>query len=372
MKKNGLVWVIALIVILLIAICVSTFVSHLWSQNFYLDFGLILDFALVGAALFALVTLVLLYRKTKNEQAINTSVEFYKKKLEAYTEFNEILWKTDSNIKAITEKWQNVIFYLPTAKIEQLSDLMKDLDVAEEDSSYEIKAKMSYLLKCDLQGKDYSKSSDITKTIADIAKLYKNVIKPSTDQEATLASEQSVIKWTNFNNELYESIDNTNVTYWHFCAYDATIQDRALSKDNNRLSLMEWGTDKRTNQLRQVHPGDVIFLFNSGGAGYVGMYKAIGKEIITHLKNDNKFKVETYDRMDIRSEDVIETTSQEADIYGALNEGGDYVASIFVEEVSSLRGKSRNPIGVAYRQTISRINNREYCDTILRYFDGQQ
>ncbi|MBR4722835.1 MAG: hypothetical protein IK053_07265 [Muribaculaceae bacterium] len=371
MKNNGSFWAIALILILLVAICVSPFIGHLWSQNSDREFGPNLVFALIGAALSALVTLVLLYRQTKNEQATNTNVEIYKKKLEIYTEFNEILWKTDTDIKALSDKWQNLIFYLPTAKIEQLSDLMKDLDAAEDDSLYEIKSKMSYLLKCDLQGKDYIKSSDITKTIADIAKLYKNVIKPSTDQEATLASEQSVIKWTNFNNELYESIDKTNVTYWHFCAYDATIQDSALSKGNNRLSLMEWGTDKRTNQLRQVQPGDVIFLFNSGGAGYVGMYKAIGKEIITHLKNDNKFKVETYDLNDICSENVLETPAQGADIYGALNEGGDYVASIMVEEVSSLRGKSRNPIGVAYRQTICRINNREYCDTILRYFDGQ-
>ncbi|MBQ7212101.1 MAG: hypothetical protein IJS19_05485 [Muribaculaceae bacterium] len=368
MKKNSYSGLLILISVIVVVFLVYVFIIKSPDP----EFGPNLKMGLACALISALITFWLLNAQTKNEQATNTNVEIYKKKLEIYTEFNEILWKTDTDIKALSDKWQNVIFYLPTAKIEQLSDLMKDLDAAEDDSLYEIKAKMSYLLKCDLQGKDYSKSSDITKTIADIAKLYKNVIKPSTDQEATLASEQSVIKWTYFNNELYESIDKTNVTYWHFCAYDATIQDRALSKDNNRLSLMEWGTDKRTNQLRQVHPGDVIFLFNSGGAGYVGMYKAIGKEIITHLKNDNKFKVETYDCMDIRSEDVIETPSQEADIYGALNEGGDYVASIFVEEVSSLRGKSRNPIGVAYRQTICRINNREYCDTILRYFDGQQ
>ena len=50
--------------------------------------------------------------------------------------------------------------------------------------------------------------------------------------------------------------------YWHMNMANRSMQQNALKNGIYELALLEYGEDKRTNILKQVDKGDLIFLYN--------------------------------------------------------------------------------------------------------------
>jgi hypothetical protein len=164
-------------------------------------------------------------------------------------------------------------------------------------------------------------------------------------------------------NSLFET-DQTNIvpsaansiTFWHFAMLREENQIKAFKSNNFVLSLIEYGEDWRTGMVRLVKPGDVIFLFKRGGAGYIGAFRA--------LDPPNKIlEVEKYD-------DYSEDEKEKYDIYGGLDDDADYSSNILVEPIAY------NYKGVGYytvrRRTIERMNDSAAVNYLLPRFNGNE
>ena len=132
---------------------------------------------------------------------------------------------------------------------------------------------------------------------------------------------------------------------------DPDIQIKKLP-EIKELSLIEYnGEQWRTNLVQQVKDNDIIFLFQKGGNGYVGAFRAKGwrifdinakKEVIMHGRKLEEKAGDNYKK------DVILY-----DIYESDADGGDWCANIIVEPIAFKYDGVGNPGGV-YRRTISR------------------
>ena len=106
-----------------------------------------------------------------------------------------------------------------------------------------------------------------------------------------------------------------------------------------------------------------MFLFNRGGAGYVGMYRAKGTVII-NVKEEGYYLSDSHGG-DERS--ISRDEAQKYDIYDAIEDGATSIASIYVEPFLVLEKETYNPIGTM-RQTIVRPNEENVFE-LLKYFD---
>lgn len=173
-------------------------------------------------------------------------------------------------------------------------------------------------------------------------------------------------------NEDKETMLDPNITYWHFSALEPDKQKTALERDEPFVSLIEYGENWRTERLKQVKNGDIIFLFNRGGAGYVGMYRAVRTEVLEISSNGDG----TQSGKLVTNGETCENVSIEnfvdkgLDIYEAIEDGADYISNIFVEPIKvKEEGHSDNPIGTI-RPTILRIGE-ENTKILLDYFNKE-
>ena len=164
---------------------------------------------------------------------------------------------------------------------------------------------------------------------------------------------------------IWEKYQNGELQCWHFNAFDIEKQAEALNKGNMILSLIEYDEDWCTQRLKEVKAGDVVFLFNRGGAGYVGMYQAKGTVIIS-VNEEGCF---LSDSMKGVEKKISEDEGREFDIYDAIKDGATSVASISVEPIIIPKKNTYNPIGTM-RQTIVRPSY-DNVYALLNYFDEQ-
>ena len=92
----------------------------------------------------------------------------------------------------------------------------------------------------------------------------------------------AVVTDTPRNNEKPSAIYNG---FWHFAMWVAEQQINALREGVYELNLIEYNEDWRTNLIKQVKKDDLIFLFRSGGCGYMGVYRALGWRIFEFGEN---------------------------------------------------------------------------------------
>ena len=160
--------------------------------------------------------------------------------------------------------------------------------------------------------------------------------------------------------QIWNDYEESKIQCWHFNAFDVKTQNDALKGGNGFLS--EYGEDWRTERLKQVKSGDIIFLFNRGGSGYVGLYRATNT-IVLRVDNGN-----IYMSMDGAEEKIIsDDEAKQYDIYYAIGDGATLVSDIKVEAILT-RNHSWNPIGTM-RQTIVRPNADNVWE-LLKYFDS--
>ena len=378
---NVLIFTLGLIVIIIICLCLF------W---LYPDKGVgpnvITAFA--GAAVSALITFLVLRGQTIAETEKDRNIKLFVRKMKTYSDFNKILWRetgtleNDQANQLISELsnycMQHLILDLNCEQINRLNSYLTAFASAIKDDDsktiLESRSKITLLLKNDLDGN--IETNDLDGNI-ETNEDYK---KDKKDPLLTAIMNLSIDKWNvggagsimekiELKDSQNESLDKArksdeNITYWHFCElYDKEQQD-ALKSDRPFLSLIEYGEKWRTNLLMQVKPNDIVFLFKRGGEGYIGMYKALGVQIIERI-DDNKVRV--FEGNNKPEEKELKEVKQ-YDIYDALSDGADFVSNIFVEEKRiKSRGQSSNPI-YPIRYTIARPN-QDNVDKLLSYFN---
>lgn len=339
----------------------------------------------------------LMEKQSENETAKEKNIRIYEKKLEVYSKFNAMLWSIsdkESFEKVKDMCMKELIFVISEDKIADLTSSLEEgiknfesIDMAGK--SY---AKITALLREDLQGKN-ANSESISKTINQVY----NAISKSQDEVSESENRKSIYNaicnsqgetstgsdinvtvqqseaieesdgsdWNRpETKEIWTQYENNEIRCWHFNAFEVATQKKALDSGNMFLSLIEYAPEEwRTERLKQVQKGDAVFLFNRGGAGYVGLYRATGTII---LRNEDEKILLSEDGGDER--EVPKTDATKYDIYNAIDEGATLVSDIKVEPIL-IRNHSWNPIGTM-RQTIVRPNENNVWQ-LLKYFDKE-
>jgi hypothetical protein len=307
--------------------------------------------AFIGILVTAAVTQILLKAQSKAASKKDREIKIYEEKILVYKEFISKIWKmVDETEESKTDKsklrdelrlmcFDKLVFYLDQEETKELEKIIKGFDF---NSSGEIDINAICKITNILQ-KSLGNKHDDEKSLQSLFEAFdftpeKSVVVIEPNQKTDQKQQQV---------ELPKQ-------YWQVTVLQETIQFNAFKNNNWVLALIECdGEDWRTKLIEQVKPNDVIFLYQRGGAGYIGAFRAL----------DQPFKI--LDSKTTYSDDE----KMEYDIYNALAEGYDFASNIRTKPIAY------NFMGVGYPtvplKTISRINNPDRIKFLLNRFNGK-
>lgn len=358
---------------IIIALALVLVLLLVWWQKRELLIDLSVTTAILGIVASALITLLLLRDQTKNEERQDRNIRMFQKKLEVYSSFNSILWSADLDMKQINQKFfQEIVFCMEPSDIDKTQKLLLALKKTIDDDNamqkHQLRNEITSILRMELDGKllegllilDGKSRADEEEfpTEACNQQHEQQQANPTSDQVQEEAHEPvSLPKDEPINATSTEKPDSLavkcfNGTFWHFNMWGSE-QLTALCKGIYELNLVEYGEDWRTGLIKQVNENDLVFLFRRGGAGYMGVYRAIGRKVFEFNPDGT-----TVEKLHIfgTPEQEKEPTEEElanSDIYESKEDGATLCASILVEPLAFASTGVGNA-GGTYRRTISR------------------
>ena len=379
MKKKQLLTNIASIFLVLgiitaiLAICF--FVFHL--PDFWSQLLAIITSAFLGVGATAFITNTLLKNQQESEEAKEKNIKVYENKIQVYSEFISKMWKTleddeitDEEIRGIrSDIFNKLIFYLKKDDIIKLGEKVRSIKSSEsfndgEDKAIDKAKKTTGIIECfseitELLRADVNNNVQ-TEAIQEISRLWNNFgVQPREnvaipDKPTVAMNEEKVNPDT-----ASTTTQNLNCRFWHFAMLGANEQIAALRNGVYELNLIEYEEEWRTNLIKQVKENDLVFLFRSGGFGYMGVYRVIGWRVFQFLEGDKvieTLKTGKSEEETITDEKRILNDLKRSDIYNSRKDGADFCSSLIVEPLAFAKNGIGNPGGV-YRKTISRYDH---------------
>ena len=385
----------------------------------------------VAAALSGAVTLLLLWGQTdiikeqrKGEAKRDKDVKIYSNKILAFSMFNKAVWQNEVDytdpaafVKTLEtirrELFSKVLMYLSSEEINEIVNIIdpKDPEGPENKENnentrgkgYDMPKILSSIVsilndnaertlseysdtkdKDNDQDKDEDKSQDKSKSKSkdpaysescqDLWNAFSNWIHsfdgvPEEEAQETEKNEVETVEekpWT------------FNVQAWHFCML-SSLQTEQMKKNNlYELSLVEYGQTWRTGFVKQVKPGDIVFLFR-GNKRYLGVYKAIGWRALYYSKDEQgrecvreevsegiQKKVVLEGDTALMCDNAVNERLKQYDFYWSFGDGSTSCANVVVEELSFVPDGVVTP-NTTYRPTISRYY-WVYAGKLLKVF----
>ena len=416
-KKNSSIWmVLVLVVIAFFAVICITLPPHIYDKNQFI-FQIIAVF--LSVLFTAIVTNTLLSYQSRSEEDKDKNVKIHENKVKAYSSFMKTLWSvlddgkiTSEEIKKIRSKlFEHIFFYLDNKGLvsieesistfkERVSDapleaidsskgtgfyrdfatsiascLKNDIIDEEEDTIG--------LLKPSLRRKSKSPEPDMDemwRSLELISCKYPSQtdlvkeegLRVETPQISTNQTDGVQPKVSVENSSEHTPVRQLKSQAWHFSEL-TEAQLQYLKEGGQELSLVEYAEYWRTGLVKQVKPGDVVFLFK-GNWKYAGVFIAKGWRVFEYDEQRNvkeitsegiEKAVVTGDKVPIES---IKDKLAKYDIYGSyLEPNSTSCANVIVDTISFIPDGVITP-NTTYRKTISRYN-WEYAVRLLEKFD---
>lgn len=414
-KKNALLGVIIIAFLITLVLVAATFTELYVGRE--IPFQIVAAF--ISVAMMGVVTWVLLRGQRIVEEEKDKNIRMFQKKLKIYAKFNQALWECINEEKLIELRnkcMYELVMILPYERMEKITEFLEKLskNVSDERSN-NVKSDITAVLKDDiledvnlLEGKFPQKElGNKEENLVEEKEERENEAhfsRPSTghgelivrldkalrvEYISDIKEDEKIKKQKEIKTEadsvsfglkngtlqgIWNSYTEGKKQCWHFAAWDNGKQHEALHAGDGTpiLSLMEYDEDWRTTRLKQVKEGDILFLFNRGGTGYVGMYKAVGNFIIHNLGEsgvavEERRQGEEPKRMEYKE---LPDDMRKYDIYGAYEDDATYISNVIVEKIKELDGDTYNPISVI-RQTIARLS-KDNVEALLKYFDDKE
>ena len=303
-------------------------------------------------------------RMSQEDAKRSKDARIYSNKIAAFSAFNEAVWQdnldlheddTKSIINIRKELFSRVILYLSSEEIEQIANVITgDGDI--KDFPYVLSSIVNILnrnAENTLAGKDKGEDNDdaYRKSCQNLWGAFNKWL----DFSAESSSESDT------NPEASE--DKTKkikpgIQPWHFCQWSGKQLD-SLRNGLNELSLVEYGEYWRTELVKQVKPGDIMFLFR-GNKRYAGAFVAKGWRIFEYDADRNVQEVTLpgIEKAVVPGERVSISSVEEKlkvyDFYESFkNPDSTSCANVIVEPISFPESGVPNP-NTTYRKTISR------------------
>lgn len=354
------------------AICFFIFkIPDFWPQMLA-----IIASAFLGAGATAWITNTLLNNKQKAEEAKERNIKVYENKIQVYSEFISKMWKTleddiitDEEIFEIRfDIFNKLIFYLKKEDIEKLCKKVENIknscDNDGDDSKRTKKtidcfSEITNLLRADVNGEGHTESTQ------HISELWNKFGLAPRDTQLLLKTQiETGIKPL----EPIEPNKTGSISYnfWHFIMFDNEQIDEAFKNNKYELSLIEYGETWRTNRVKQVKQGDIVFLFCRGGYGYIGVFIVKGWRVFYFEENREEIQKFDNDKPKEVKGELYEKDIEQYDIYYSKNDGATLCANIIVEPIA-FDYKGVNYPGSVYRHTISQYPDH-YAKILLSRF----
>lgn len=335
--------------------------------------------ACLGAIITIIATRLLLSSQSKidekrreEEDDLKREFEIYNAKLKVYSDFvskmygilsdNEI--EKDEMLELRSLLFGQVSFF---AKGDILKDINSKLEAVDNYTDIlkmqRVFTNIACILQKDLRNNWPVDQQSAYKLWETFDKLLDNSVLP--DENNGFIS-QSI---STSNSENTAQTSNINRGFWHFAMWGAEEQIKALREGVYELNLVEYNEEWRTNLIKQVQKDDLIFLFRSGGWGYMGVYRAIGWRIFEFEENNNdKETIHLFTEPEkiITDKDQLNRDLEKFDIYNSKEDGASLCSSIIVEPLAFARNGIGNPGGV-YRRTISRYYHEYGMKQLARF-----
>lgn len=368
MKKLGIDSVLWLLLALFVVLTIVVYFTYdIWAVQ-------VLS-ACLGAIITIIATRLLLSSQSKiEEQRRNAEddakrrFEIYNAKLKVYSDFVSKMYdilsdnKIDENeiLDLRTRIFGQVSFYANGDILESINNELKNVENYKDTAIMQRKfANIACILQQDLR-KDWPVNVQSAYNLWDTFdglldnSVSSDEVTPNRIEDSV--SNGAVVTDTPSSDEKPAAIYNG---FWHFAMWAAEQQIKALREGVYELNLVEYDEDWRTNLIKQVKKDDLIFLFRSGGWGYMGVYRAIGWRIFEF--GENGVCKETLNLFDKGIEEITDQTQiqkdlERSDIYDSRQDGADLCSSIIVEPLAFSSKGIGNPGGV-YRRTISRYDH---------------
>ena len=366
--------ILAVVFVVLIFTTVVVYIEHgnIWSVQ-------VLS-ACLGAVITIIATRLLLTKQSDQQQAlmkkqedVDKSIKIHEKKIEVYSEFIKAMWNitedgTLDNEALITLKNQifnKLIFYLNDNSLEKLKQFLLKQTESNKPKVIDFYAQVTNLLREELNEED-DNTIDNTEQIRDLWNIINNKIgagnldKEENNDETDNKFESTILDTSN----ITTAEKKLDCQSWHFIMLDPELQLEKLP-ETKELSLIEYNGEKwRTNLVRQVKDGDLVFLFRKGGYGYIGAFRAKGWRIFDiKAKKEEIMEGVNYNEI---TDEKYNTDISKYDIYESDADGADWCANIIVEPIAFKYDGVGNPGGV-YRRTISRYYD-QYASQLLKMF----
>lgn len=369
--KKKIIWqsiVIAIGIVVLIALCFFVWKSpEVYSQGMAIVVS-----AALGAILTAIITRMVIGSQLQSEQEKEKNIKVYEMKMHVYSDFISKMWNlyADGRLDVQelnvlrSEVFNKLIFMLRkedfgklTKNIEELRRCVEEAERKEDDPDQIIKTlgMITRILRTDILNESEPEGDNLA------IPLWKAFLTQNQINEADNVEEPTA------DNTVTPVNIESERQYWHMNMVNRTMQQNALKNGIYELALIEYGEDKRTNILKQVNKGDLIFLYNKGNM-FLGIFEAIGRRIFYYETETLKEDIVT----DLSYPNNISTVTDETqlkkdvekyDIYGGVEDGADFCANLIVRPLACMLIPKDEDVA-AYRPTICRYW-KEYGDSIL-------
>lgn len=328
----------------------------------------------------AVVTNQLLTGQSNNEESRERNIKVYENKISVYAEFVSKMWSIMNDDKVDPEEiialrseiFNKLIFYLDDSQIKALSE---ELEKLEFDSSLDdyvaVFENITKVLRSSIMETEQDQSKTEIKTLWNrFNHLLKNDNEPESETQA-LDKEEPVLDSVPEIPNIVELDRHIQGNCVPFNMLDDNWQKSIFANDINALGLCEYGEVWRTNLIKRCHNNDIVFLYQTGGPGYIGAFLAKGWVI---FEADGNGKVEKevkyeFDKpnnpMPVESEENINEDLDRFCARKLINDGCTKVSFLLVEPLVFCE----EGVGVisVYRRTISAYDSHYAWLTLGRF-----
>lgn len=261
---------------------------------------------LLSVIVTAIITSALLERQTTGEEKREKNVQIYSSKLTAYSEFISRMWSSlngeildREHIEQLrSEMFNKLIFYFNNEVINALSEKLRELreqidriENSNEDDNNDKKAaryrkifaEITAILRNDINPGEFG--ADVKTDAVYIRTLWNRIDSFLNEGTAGLPPE------TPANEMLKNRCFHFNVWGWE---YQKSLWQE-VKGNLYPLFLCEFGESWRTDFLKKrIKDNDLIFLYRTGGNGYVGLSRARGYVTVVFDGSGDKSSIKCY------------------------------------------------------------------------------
>lgn len=330
----------------------------------------------------AVVTNQLLTGQSNNEESRERNIKVYENKISVYAEFVSKMWSIMNDGKVEPEEiialrsdiFNKLIFYLDDSQIKAISEELERLEFDSSTDDYvAVFENITKVLRSSILETEQDRSKTEIKTLWNrFNHLLKNDYEPELETQVPDKEEpKSKSVPETRTPDMVELDRHIHRDCVHFNMLDDNWQKSIFAKGTNALGLCEYGEVWRTNLIKRCRNNDIVFLYQTGGPGYIGTFLAKGWVV---LEADGNGKVEKEVRYEFdkrESEVVVESEgdiNKDIDRFCArklINDGCTKVSFLLVEPLVFCE-KGVGVISV-YRRTISAYDSHYAWLTLGRF-----